>query len=368
MNPSRTVQSDSFDELLGFVQGFFDAHGAAVEKSSAGLEILMSGSLAAHLGTSDHIQLTTDAVHGKSATTDKPADHVYSVTHGSPLLEQIIRMACESIPVIGCEAEFHYVKNQGFDSLVQERFKISGRKGRIEGWARINTHYLLLTCKYLIQSDEQKEGLVWLPFHLETGAYVPNVTDALTSVARSFARDPGLPGPTADQINQVVAGIRKAFAVVVPKEIAGFQESMNRKFQRDVRNLEEYYAGLKKEMQQSLERSGLSEQLVRDRLDKIALIPDELARKKDDLFKKYSIRVLISPSAAMILATPAVKILFQISIGKKSIPLSMFYNPITKDLDPLVCKACHGSTYQAAFCEGYHLLCTGCSSRCPLCR
>ena len=55
---------------------------------------------------------------------------------------------------------------------------------------------------------------------------------------------------------------------------------MNRKFRRDVRNLEEYYRSLEQEMQQSLVRSGLSDQLVQDRRAKIALIPEELARKK----------------------------------------------------------------------------------------
>ena len=56
----------------------------------------------------------------------------------------------------------------------------------------------------------------------------------------------------------------------IAEEIVPFQESMNRRFKRDVANLGEYYASLKEEMEKSLERPGLSDQLIKDRQEKIA--------------------------------------------------------------------------------------------------
>jgi hypothetical protein len=151
------------------------------------------------------------------------------------------------------------------------------------------------------------------------------------------------------------------------EEINSFQESMTRRFRRDVDNLEEYYHALKKEMEKSLERPGLSPELINDRKEKIALVPDELASKRDDLFKKYSIKVKLEPCAAMVINTPAVKILYKISIGRNHNSLSLTYNPVTKSIDPLVCHGCGRSITRVYFCNHLHLLCAMCSERCPVC-
>jgi hypothetical protein len=142
---------------------------------------------------------------------------------------------------------------------------------------------------------------------------------------------------------------------------------MNRRFRRDVTHLEEYYAGLEKEMKASLARSGLSEQLVRERQEKIALIPGEMARKKDDLFKKYSIRLKVVPCALMIVSTPALQVLCRVSVKKKQKSIPLFYNPVTKTMDPAVCDACGAGTTRVSFCDRFHLLCPACAGGCPVC-
>jgi len=134
-----------------------------------------------------------------------------------------------------------------------------------------------------------------------------------------------------------------------------------------VSNLEEYYASLREEMEKSLQKTTLSEQLVEDRREKISLLPDELEMKKEDLFKKYSIRVKIHPCALMLITTPAIKILYKAFIGRESKNVSMIYNPITKSVDPLVCEGCGTSINSVYSCKALHLLCFDCGRRCPVC-
>jgi hypothetical protein len=153
----------------------------------------------------------------------------------------------------------------------------------------------------------------------------------------------------------------------VETEIQPFRDSMNRRFKRDVANLEAYYADLKQEMSDNLKRSGMSKQLIRERREKIALIPEEMAKKKDDLFKKYSIKVKIELSGAMLIRTPAVKLFCQATIGRSRKPFTLFYNPIDKSLDPLVCNGCGQAATDIHFCDRLHLLCPGCSQICPAC-
>lgn len=112
---------------------------------------------------------------------------------------------------------------------------------------------------------------------------------------------------------------------------------MNRRFCRDVANLEAYYAELKQEMTENLKRQGLSKQLIQERKEKIRLIPDEMTKKKNDLFNKYSIKVEFELSGAMVIRTPAVKLFCRAAIGRRRQPFTLYYNPIDKSIDPIAC-------------------------------
>jgi hypothetical protein len=359
---------ESSAELMDFIHRFLDRHEAAVEESDTGLDVIMPERLIERLGTPEFIRLETGPGAAAALGSDAPSKQAFSIAYGSEFLERVLRLACEDIPLLSCQVDFHYLKSQGFDALIRECFQFKGGLGRLDQWAKVLTHYAVLTCRYRAQSDEQKEGLCELALNLETGAHVPDLTSGLGVAARSWVASTSALKGLSDSLRTVLGGLKQAASGMILRETAAFQESMNRKFRRDVLNLEEYYRSLEQEMRQSLDRSRLSDQLVQDRRAKIALIPEELARKKDDLFKKYSIRIAIVPCAVLLVSTPAVKVLMTVAIGKKQKTLSAFYNPITKTMDPLVCKGCRGSATRVEFCDQNHLLCPDCAGRCPVCR
>jgi len=70
----------------------------------------------------------------------------------------------------------------------------------------------------------------------------------------------------------------------------------------------------------------------------------------------------------MLIRTPAVKVLYRVSVGKKQQRLSLIYNPANKLLDPLVCRGCGLSTISVHFCRYDHLLCPNCIQACPVCQ
>ena len=152
-----------------------------------------------------------------------------------------------------------------------------------------------------------------LAFNVETGAAVSEMGRMFDTVERTFETDSEQMLLGDDKIKAILTWVQRQTGKVLESEIEPFQDSMNRRFRRDVANLEEYYEDLKKEMEESLKRPGISDQLMSDRKAKISLIPDELERKKADLFKKYSIRVKLELCGAIQIHTPAVKILYQTS-------------------------------------------------------
>lgn len=350
--------SFKFDNALEqFVRRFLECSGAEMEKSPDGMEVLLPEDLAVRLNTPEYFHIATG----------ENAEATLAIHYGSPLLEKIVDAACESAPIISCRLNFNYMKKEGFDRLIQDRFVFHNCVGRVKSIAEVRTAYLLLTCRYLAQSDEQKEGLVALTFNLETGAAVAEMERMFNTVERIFESDSAQTVLGDDKIKAVLTWVQRRAGKVLEREIEPFQDSMNRRFRRDVVNLEEYYEDLKQEMEESLKRPGLSDQLLSDRKAKINLIPDELERKKEDLFKKYSIRVTLQLCGGIQILTPAVKVLYEAAYGRKQKQLSLIYNPVTKSMDPLVCDGCGDSTFTILFCDHLHLLCPACSAKCPVC-
>lgn len=354
-------------DLEHFARRFFESHGAVFEIHDKRFEALLPERLSGLLETPEHIHI--NRINGGAAPeSDFRSVEAYSVNYGSHLLEKMVNAACCEVPLLACQLEFDYLKTQGFSRLIKDQFSFNASVGRVESWAKVKSEYLFLTCRYVAQSDEQKEGLLDFMFNLETGAHVPNMIHALSAVARKFEANGKMASCRNGKIRQIVRWVEKQTKAAIREEIRSFQESMSRRFRRDVTSLEEYYASLREEMEKSLERPGLSDQLIKDRKEKIALLPDEIARKKDDLYKKYGIKVKVEPCAAMLIKTPAIKILFRASISRKNKDFSLIYNPVTKSVDPLVCQSCGLSATSIFFCEKLHMLCPRCSNKCRVCQ
>jgi len=129
------------------------------------------------------------------------------------------------------------------------------------------------------------------------------------------------------------------------------------------------YDDLEKEMKESLLRTGISDKLIQERKAKIAMIPDEHAAKKKDLLNKYSIRVSFVPVATLAVRTPCVKVFATLVSGHQKSNGSMMYNPVTKQMDPMVCQSCGMSMYSLGLCKNMHLNCITCLNQgCTLCQ
>jgi len=351
------MSSDADRGLRQFAARFFENRGAILEKNHSGFEALLPSKLSESLGIPEHIFLTENP-------PSHSEDH-YALSYSSPLVEKIVETACSQVPLLACQLTFDYLKSQGFDRLIKEQFSFPHAVGTTESTGIVKTVYLLLNCRYVAQSDEQKQGLLSVVVNYETGSLIPDMEDAVSITAKSF--ETSLQPIREDgKLQEIFKRIKDQSEGMLAAELRSFRESMNRRFRRDAVHLREYYSALKVEMEKSLERPGLSDELIKDRREKIALLPHELATKTDDLFKKYSIKVTIVPCAAMLINTPAVRVLYRVSVGRSQKTLPLLYNPVTRLMDPLVCQGCGKSVTSIYFCNHLHVLCSRCHERCPL--
>ena len=357
-------------DMVEFACNFLEDRGAVLETGGPShIDALLPESLAKILDVPEYFSITAgsdeDEYPGK-ISGDNP---VFPVNFGSPLLDRVVKKACSEVPVLECTLKFNYLKSKGFDNLISEQFNFFKSTGKVQSTGESRTKYLILTCRYRAQSDEQKEGLVDLIFNVETGAFVPEMPALLTGVEKEFSTNGKLAKFMENQVDEIIGFVKSHALAAVAEKTVSFRESMNRRFVRDAASLDEYYEALRDEMEKSTQRPGLSDRLIKERKEKIAMIPDELTIKKEDLFNKYSIKINICLTAVMAISTPVVKVLFDAAAGNRSRTIPMTYNPVTKSMDPLVCEKCGGSTYRIGFCRDRHLLCAACQSEgCPICR
>lgn len=340
-------------ETLAFAERFLELHGAAVEKRDATLEAILPEALSALLDAPEHIFISAENESGP----DSDRHHV--VAYGTPLLDRMIGGALNKIPFAGCRLEFDYVKSGGFRRLLDDQLAFYGAVASIETVAEVFASYLLLIVRYTAQSDEQKEGLLPMVFNADTGSFVPEMAQALdTAQCRTVYAPPEKDalvsiarlGETVEQTARRLAG----------EELESFRLSMARRFKRDMANLVEYYTGLEQEMLKALEKPGLSDNARRDRQGKIDGLPSELAGKRDDLLKKYSVKVRLQPAAAMQIRTPARRIICRLSIGRQTRQFFLTYNPVTRRIDPPLCSRCHSSISHIHFEGALEPLCFDC--------
>ena len=135
------------------------------------------------------------------------------------------------------------------------------------------------------------------------------------------------------------------------KELADFYNSIKRHLHRDVRNTQEYYEALKREMEASLENPNLSKDQRNDRMNKIQELPDEMNRKIEDLQQKYQIHITLTSCAALRFLVPIVRLAVEFRYKKLLRELRLNYNPVSRSLDPLVCEHCKLTTRTVFPCE-----------------
>jgi hypothetical protein len=344
-------------ELFGFAERFLNLEGALVENNGVGLDALVPEELQALLGTPEHIRI----MGGEVASSIHDGCQVMG--YGSPLLDRMIEAALQKIPLLFCRLEFDYIKSGGFDRLLRDQLAFYGAVAEIETIAEVLTDYVLVACRYKAQSDEQKEGLVQMMLNSDTKKLVPDMAEAIdNAVCRMIFIEDFEPRET-NIFSNLGENIERHAKRLLQDHLKPFQESMNRRFKRDAHNLEEYYSSLETEMLKSLENPALSDNARKDRRIKIEALPAELARKTDDLFKKYSIKVSMTPTAAMILRSPAKKIICKLSIGKKNIRFSLTYNPVIQAIEPPACTRCEKSIRHIHVGSELELLCLECRQR-----
>jgi len=346
MNPG------SDPEIFSFSSQVLERNGGLVEQRSDHLLALLPAPLARRLELPEEVQLGGDGA---------------PLLYGSPLLDRLVHLATQEVPVVYGQVEVPYLKKAGFEQLLSQEISFVDGQARLVSRAEARTTYLVLVCHYVALSDERKEGLVQVGVHEGSGALIPDLEGRLSQFQPQFFEPGKIPPHFPVHLEQTISCALRSARARVEAELSDFLSSMRRRLHRDIRNTREYYEALKKEMEESLGNPNLADGQRQERVAKIQELPQELSCKVADLEHKYQVQVTVTGCAALRLLVPVVQVMIEIKYRRLQRTAQVIWNPIIRRLDPLVCERCQETirtVYPREKLSQILFLCPSCNPKC----
>ncbi|MBI2876218.1 MAG: hypothetical protein HYY20_04990 [Candidatus Tectomicrobia bacterium] len=344
------------DLLKGFVIQLLEAQGALCEEVEGGCDVLLPPELARRLGCPESLQLSFDPLKENGRQR---------ILYGSELLDRLLELAGN----LGLSATYTVsglpAKSERLVREMGQKFSLPNAKGTLLDSSSAYCPYLILNFKYVALSDERKEGMIRVTVNESSLASF----DELEEVLDPEAHQPGRPfgGSPPRPLEEVYRkGCRVAQARIA-RELKEFEESMNRRLQRDVQRLEDYYLDLAREMEGRIRKRGLQGPEKADLVDKIRATEAELERKVEDLWNKYSIRVRVQWVNSCRIFLPVLQGRYEILRRKERREERVFWNPWLRQIEPLACEGCLENGYTFYLCDRLHRVCPQCFAPCRDC-
>ncbi|MFH1505231.1 MAG: hypothetical protein ABIH08_07620 [Candidatus Omnitrophota bacterium] len=283
--------------------------------------------------------------------------------------------------------------------LVTPKINFLNAAFRINGHTINPVTYALIFFKYLALSDEKQEGIfpVLINVHNLSAVVLEKEYISLIDTLKESEKTPYPPGEKTLRTLQAAHIMAKE---IVKENLNDFIKSLERRLNRDIKRVREYYGTLKDEAIKLISRKLLSgeyslenrekikidemkkiiniEKYIADKsitgkgvdklFDKLNAVSTEQNWKIKDLISKYTLKIDIEPLSAIYIETQTLQFPINIKRRMKSRDFSITYNPLLKQIDCLPCESCFypkGAYYVCDDC--LHIICAKCFKTCPRC-
>lgn len=240
------------------------------------------------------------------------------------------------------------------------------------------TRFLLLSLRYTAFSDEKRDGILQLGFNLSNGATLDDMLEDLW--ASPFSRPTAVPPPDAElpprwQTERLRMVLHRTLPLRIRHVLSPFLRSMQRRRERDLERLYNYYNDLRRESLQqlaALHKQGRPNdrqqaESARETL-RLKAIKREYHAKVNDLHQKYDMKVTLEWIQSLELAMPVQRFALLIRRRKGERRFHLDWNPITRRLEQAPCEYSYPLEHPREVCdEALHLISPAAHAPCPHC-
>jgi len=342
--------------------------GALLERTGDGsLEFVIPPSLSETLGIPEHGKL--------SFAYDSFDEIAIGATYESEFFRSVGRLFSGRGKMAKAVYSSQLPHIEKISKWVSEKIALSNATFRLQKVENRRIAYALIFFKYVALSDEKREGIFSLLVNeqnLSTFALDGNLTTFWEDL-----KEPEEIITRSEEISKALQAGFSAASLMVKEGFEPFIKSLERRLNRDIKRVFEYYETLKVEIQKAFEKkvflgkdspeeqNGEVKKVLSEKLD---AVEGEKRYKIQDLVSKYALNVRIEPVCIIDIETESLVFWLEIRrrLSSRTFPLS--YNPLLKKVDSLPCEGCFHPRGTYYICdEKLHILCATCFRKCPDC-
>ena len=362
------------------VAEILEARGAVVEKSGIdGLDVIASPELIDLLSVPEYHRLSFAG--GGAAATTLPAS--YDSEYFRSLERLFTDVGRRATVALSTPA----VRPERIAETLADRLPLTNATFRLERIEERPVSFFLIYFRFTALSDDRHEGMFSVlinPLNASLALF-ENSLEGLFARIGPLAADEEL---SAAEMKKIIGLAHRAAQGIVRERLTDFIRSAERRLNRDVRRVYEYYETLKEELDRRIRKkitlgegsqdgtATLNQEEIETLRRKQAAIEAEREWKVRDLIAKFALVIRNNPLC--VLRIQATVPIFCIALKRRlsSRPFQLAYNPLLKRVDALPCEACFyppsGGGY--TICDDkLHIVCNRCMaatsgrSLCPVC-
>jgi len=259
--------------------------------------------------------------------------------------------------------------------VVEHTINLQNAVYRVIGVTPAWTRYLVMLFRVTAFSDEKRDGIVKLGFNLSNGSAIDAIADELLSHAIETEgvndASPPLPAqlPSDWTQTQLKSRVARALPERIDAHLAPFLKGMQRRLDRDLRRIHDYFNDLRTESLLRLRKqlAAAETETTREHL-RLEAIAREYAAKVADLQQKYALRVDVvwSQTLEVVMPVQRVEILIKRRKGERKITLD--WNPLARKLDIPPCEYSYTQSPVRMVCDDrLHLISPAAHAPCASC-
>lgn len=342
--------------LADFTTHLLAENGAVVEPIDAGLEVLLPAEVARVLEIPEHASLSF---------LGEPGEGI-SVSYDSEILKKMAGLMGDRGKFTTVKLGPSPVKLEKLEDRLGNKLVFQNAVFQVERKEEKPISYLLGYSKYSARSDDRQEGIVGCVIN-EVNLSVQKATSRFLDLVAYEAEGPTWPA-ARESSESVLKAFWQAQLKIVNEALSDFLISMERRMNRDIRRVHDYYQTLINEHRQVLAKKLTARDENERAESKIEAIERELKGKVQDLIGKFSIDLLLEPISFIRIETISPIFWLSVKRRKETRQFPLTYNPVLKSLDPLPCEACFYPRKGYYVCDDrLHILCRECFAPCPRC-
>jgi hypothetical protein len=347
--------------LRDFVGHLMEKEGALVEKiEPSGLEFVTPEALAERLGL---------PAEGRLAFGPEFPLGALPVHFDSDWMERFGRVLGQRGRVFRRVLDLTTAPPSDPERLLEHTLVLQNAVYRLLNVVPAWTRYLLLTLHYSAISDEKREGILQLGVNLSNGSPLDSITVPLLQALAARPSGPHSPLPEAALPPLWESrGLHRLIQVALPQrirhELSPFISSMQRRLERDMARLYEYYNDLHRESLTRLRKQATdSSQAFR-----LETISREYQAKVADLQQKFALRIEVGWVQTLELILPVHRFELILKRRKGERRFHLDWNPLVRKLEQPPCE--YSFTWEPGrlICDdALHLVSIAAHAECPRC-